>query len=367
MFKHAFIAITLSLGCMAAATARSHYATIYNNFASLTCNASNDYSFQQSCLIIQNPNSTATCLIDSASSATGDYKYYARIANEHNEPGKTYHAGTGSAKVANTSWGIMFNSNDSSQWVVALSCSNAGFRDDIADKRAMTAALIYTRDGISSVVKDTVITSGVNLYTGFNVVSVEVKGNHAFVKIGDKKLHEIFSITDDRLYHEGTITSGLYIGSGALVKVERSVVQHNSSANVNLHTDWTKAKLDAHFAHTTDDIEGYWTYLDRDMEDKWLRIGGRYTIALVKSKVGYHVIYVEGAKVKKSAWHTGMLKGTLTPTIFTGNYSGTWIDATLKPITDDVYVTVENGAILCFKFPVYKSQLRFSKVIPTQF
>ena len=365
MFKSAFITIALLLGCTATTVARTHYATTYNGFASLTRNANVNYPIQQNCLIIPNLTSNATCLIDSASITTGDYKYYARIANEHNEPGKSYPAG--SAKVTNPSWGIVFGSTDTSQWVVTLSCSNAGFRDDIADKRAMTATLLYNHNGVSTTIKDTVIANGVNLYTGFNVVSVEVKGNNASVKIGDKKLHEIFNITDDRLCHSEVVASGLYIGAGARVKVERSVVQRDSTATVNLNTDWTKEKLDAHFAHSTDDIEGYWTYLDRDMEDKWLRIGGRYTIALVKSQKGYNVIYVDGAKVKKTAWHTGMLKGTLIPAIFTGNYTGTWVDATLKPITDDVYITVENGAILCFKFPVYKSQLRFSKVIPTQF
>lgn len=365
MFKHALITLALLLGCTISASARTHYATTYNDFASLTHNAHGDYALQQNCLIIPNQTATATCLIDSASLTTGDYKYYVRIANEHNEPGKSYHAG--STKVANPSWGIVFGSADTSQWIVRLSCSNAGFRDDIADKRAMTATLLYNNNGVSTTVKDTVMASGVNLYTGFNVVSVEVKGNNASIKIGNKKLHEIFNITDDRLCHSEVVASGLYIGAGARVKVERSVVQRDSIATVNLNTDWTKEKLDAHFAHSTDDIEGYWTYLDRDMEDKWLRIGGRYTIALVKSQNGYNVIYIDGAKVKKTAWHTGMLKGTLTHTIFTGNYNGTWVDATLKPITDDVYVTVENGAILCFKFPVYKSQLRFSKVIPAQF
>ena len=58
-----------------------------------------------------------------------------------------------------------------------------------------------------------------------------------------------------------------------------------------------------------------------------------------------------------------MLKGHMTKTIFSGNYDGMWIDATMEPIDKDVQASIENGVILTFSFPVFKSQLRFAKVI----
>ena len=58
-----------------------------------------------------------------------------------------------------------------------------------------------------------------------------------------------------------------------------------------------------------------------------------------------------------------MLKGHMTKTIFSGNYEATWIDATLEPIEKDVQATIENGVILTLNFPVFKSQVRFSKVL----
>ena len=99
------------------------------------------------------------------------------------------------------------------------------------------------------------------------------------------------------------------------------------------------------------------------MEDKWLRLGGRYTLALVRNDDGYDIIYIDGAQVKKSLWHEGMLKGRLTKTMFSGNYEASWIDATLEPIDRDVQATLENGIILTVNFPVYKSQVRFSKIV----
>ena len=66
---------------------------------------------------------------------------------------------------------------------------------------------------------------------------------------------------------------------------------------------------------------------------------------------------------KKSQWKPGMLKGHFVKTIFTGNYDLKWIDATMEPITDDAYVTIENGVILTLYLPVFKSQVRFAKII----
>ena len=99
------------------------------------------------------------------------------------------------------------------------------------------------------------------------------------------------------------------------------------------------------------------------MQDEWLRLGGRYTLAIVRADKGYDIIYMGGAQVKKTMWQAGMLKGHLTRTVFSGNYDATWIDATMEPIDEDVQASIENGIILTLSFPVYKSQVRFSKVL----
>jgi hypothetical protein len=53
----------------------------------------------------------------------------------------------------------------------------------------------------------------------------------------------------------------------------------------------------------------------------------------------------------------------MTKTVFSGNYDATWIDATMEPIEKDVQATIENGVILTMSFPVFKSQVRFAKVL----
>ena len=174
--------------------------------------------------------------------------------------------------------------------------------------------------------------------------------------VGEDLNIEGFSVGED----------GVTLTAEQAIAIERAVLSQ-STIEPNpaslLETQWTREALDRHFAQSKNPYEGYWTYLDRDMEDTWLKLGGRYTIALVETKSGYDLIYIDGAQVKKSLWHPGMKKGEMKNTIFTDNFTGTWIDATLEPISQDVYATFESGVILTIKFPVYKSQIRFSKVL----
>ncbi len=153
------------------------------------------------------------------------------------------------------------------------------------------------------------------------------------------------------------------VGPGSRVAIERAVLTIGNEQQAVPTATWTRDALDAYFAGSDDPVEGYWKYLDRDMQDDWLRLGGRYVLAVVRNGDGYDLIYIDGAQVKKSMWQTGMFKGHMTKTIFGGNYDLTWIDATMEPIDEDAYATIENGVIMTMEFPIYKSQVRFVKVL----
>ena len=161
----------------------------------------------------------------------------------------------------------------------------------------------------------------------------------------------------------GTVWVGYLVGAGSRVSIERAVLTIDNENQITTTTLWTLDALDEYLATSIDPMEGYWKYLDRDMEDKWLRLGGRYTLAVVRADDGYDLIYIDGAQVNKSQWQPCMLKGHITRTQFTGNYDLRWIDATMEPISEDCYAAIENGVILTLNFPIYKSQVRFAKVI----
>ena len=161
----------------------------------------------------------------------------------------------------------------------------------------------------------------------------------------------------------GLVQVGYLVGPGARVAIERAVLTIGNEKQAEATATWTLEELDRYLENSSDPVEGYWKYLDRDMEDKWLRLGGRYTLAVVQAGDGYDLIYVSGAQVMKQQWQPGMAKGHISKTAFTGNYDLVWTDATMEALGEDAYATVENGVILTLNFPVYKSQVRFAKVM----
>ena len=366
--------LTLSILILACnAQAITLYNTVYNNFELI--NLSNKASLVGNYLQLDNPTGTYLIATDSTEiDAYTSYKYYIRFANLHNKEGKSYKVRDtqGNTKsIASTECGIVFNYTTRGYWMVSVSCSNSSLYNESVDTRSMTVSLSRIDNGKKSIIQTITLGKDVNLDESYNYLGVNVDDNEIAIKIGKDELNEVMThnFTDQEREASFGVPSnkvGYFVGPGAKISIERTVLSfdnENNSKAINLETQWTREALDRHFAASKNPYEGYWTYLDRDMEDKWLKLGGRYTIALVETEKGYDVIYVEGAQVKKSQWHLGMKKGEMTKTIFTDNFTGLWHDATQEAIDQDVYVTFESGVILCFKFPVYKSQIRFSKVL----
>lgn len=121
--------------------------------------------------------------------------------------------------------------------------------------------------------------------------------------------------------------------------------------------------LTEHIEKSTDAIEGFYTFFDKELNEDILKTGGRYTLALVKNGNRYDIIYVNGASVNGSEWTCGMLKGSIAPTQFIDNYSLLWYDAMMKPFDKDVYATIENYTLLSLYFPAQKSMIRFAKTL----
>lgn len=373
MIKKAIITLLLILLVGQALKASTIYNSRHNGFASLKPNLKaiidGDY--------LQIDNTTASNIF--ITDTTGidpheDYKFYIHFANKHNNEGKSYKVTDKQGRkksVTETMGGIVFNIiAPSSYWMATARCSNSNLYNECVDNRTMTIELVKVTNGKKAVIEKAILDKGMDLYDGFNYLGVQIESDVIKVIGGEKQLSEILShqMTKEELELTkgfSEVRVGCIAAPGALISIERTVLSYNNkpTKSPNLETEWTKEALDRHFAESKNPYEGYWTYLDRDMEDTWLKMGGRYTIALVETSTGYDVIYIDGAQVKKSQWHLGMKKGEMVKTIFTDNFTGSWYDATQEVINEDVFATFESGVILCFKFPVYKSQLRFSKIL----
>lgn len=368
--------IFIVLGIWIAVTAielqgKSYYNTASNNFGGLFPHpgmrmAGRYKAIEEDRLIEENATMATAITRDTMHIHAINYRYQLRLANLHNKQGKTMsikNPMTGSkTDLTSTEWGLVFNVDEHGDYcAVVLSCDNSAPYDDITDQRLMTIKVIRHTEGNTTILGQTTMGKGVSLEDDLNTVCVDVDEHGAHVSIGKEELHQVMDVEVAR--PAGPVRVGYLVGAGALVSLERAVLTIEHDKQVSPAATWTVDALNEHFAQSADPIEGYWKYLDRDMQDEWLRLGGRYTLAVVSTADGYDLIYIDGAQVKKSMWQAGMTKGHMTKTVFSGNYDLTWTDATMEPIGEDAYATVENGVILSLFFPEYKSQVRFAKVM----
>lgn len=128
----------------------------------------------------------------------------------------------------------------------------------------------------------------------------------------------------------------------------------------------TFASIDALMAYlcsSADINEAVWDYLDRDIDPALASVGGRYRLATVKSpsRPGtYDIVYLSGADTSRR--EPGRIIGHLSPTIFIGTYVLDWYDARGRLLTgdQDAQITPDH-AILTLRWPLLRSQLRFSR------
>ena len=351
---------------------KSYYNTVDNGFGGLFpfpgMRMQGRYKAINSDFLVEENASMATAVtIDTMMIASTAYRYQLRIANKNNKQGKTKSVKNpmtgGKTTLTSTQWGLVFNYDEMGDYcAVVLSCDNSTPYDDITDQRSMQVTVVQCSGNDMRELAQTQLTKGVSLEDDLNTICVDVDEQTVTVSIGKNDLQQVLEVPVKR--PAGMVQVGYLVGPGARTAIERAVLTIENEKQIAATTTlWSLEDLDEYLAKSADPVEGCWKYLDRDMQDEWLRLGGRYTLAVVRADDGYDLIYIDGAQVKKSQWQPGMIKGHMTKTQFTGNYDLMWIDATMEPIDKDAYATIENGIILTLHFPVYKSQLRLAKTL----
>lgn len=350
---------------------KSYYNTVQNNFGGLFPHpgmrmAGRYKAIDGDRLVEENATMATAITTDTTDITSTAYRYQLRFANLNNKLGKVMSVKNpmtgGKTSISSPEWGLVFNYDEEGTYYAAvLSCNNSSPYDDISDQRTMRVALVRRDDSGTTELATASLAKGVSLEDDLNTLCVDVDENLVRISIGKEELQQVLEATVSRPC--GAVRVGYLTGPGSRVAIERAVLTIENENQVDATSLWTLEALEEHFAASADPIEGYWKYLDRDMEEKWLRLGGRYTLAVVRADDGYDILYIEGAQVKKSLWQPCMIKGHITKTIFSGNYDLRWIDATMEPIGEDAYATIEEGVVLTLNFPIYKSQVRFAKVM----
>ena len=289
-----------------------------------------------------------------------------RLANINNKEGSRYSytdEATGKRhKTASPKWGVVWNYVDSLNYYTLLLCCSDSGHHDLLDHRFMTAEVIEVVGGEATTIGEVTLDEGVNLSRGDNLVKITFDGNATTVAIGERHPKPIFQF--EGIDYSRPWQYGYLVGSGACVDVERIVARVKHDTTHDLATTWTESSIEEYLSTSSDLLEGYWVYLDRNLDDSRARLGGRYTVAIVGNGDGYDIIYIAGAKVNAVQWQAGMLKGQLQPTPFVGNYNLIWYDSLKAPMSEDDYASLDaQSGILTFHFPIHKSLMRFYKCV----
>jgi hypothetical protein len=191
-------------------------------------------------------------------------------------------------------------------------------------------------------------------------LKLEVKDNNLRVYAGDGMR---CVIGDDLARFDGLQGSKVILRQNQLMKSVSVYKSVNYRVAATYSTYRTVGELSEHIAMSNDSIEGFWRYLDREMDEPTVVPGGYYQLATVKRGDRYDILYVCGADKYSSLWTPLQVKGTLHATIFRDNFDLEWIDSKrICTLSRDVYVTFEQNSIMSVHFPLLKSVIRFSRM-----
>ncbi len=196
---------------------------------------------------------------------------------------------------------------------------------------------------------------------GYNTLSASMHSDGRLIISGGGKSRERLA----ELQVDGNFfpkEAGVRVNSGEGV-MSLLCVEGAGSPERLASTGWTIETLKEYVTKSTDPAEGFWRYLDRENDPAYARPGGRYTLATVRNDSGqYDIIYVDGAQTYGDRWKPMMLKGILSPTIFSGHFDLAWYDSAFEAIDEDIHADITDGAILTLSFPLLKTKMRFSKI-----
>lgn len=346
-----FLSLSLLFLSVSISYAETLYWDRYSGFAPFAC--TNDTA-----LIIHNETFSPIKNVIPADLNDFDSQFEARVKNVNNKHNKKYlyrDENGNKESVKYPAWGVVAIGNDCDTILIRVKTSTStDWEYTASDCLELTA--FYN---------DSIVASGVAVYpdiapfTGENTIRVTRKGSRVSVGMGERYVKECISFTIDDF---DVSAVGFIVMPGAKIDIVRASLEYTVPADRLLKTAWTEASIADYLAKSTDPLEGYWAYLDRSLDENLLRMGGDYTCALVRNAEGYDLIYLTGAAINSEEWQPGMIKAQLMPTKFGGVYNLTWYDSQMKPLSKDITMQFENGALATISFPYQTSALRMHRV-----
>ena len=358
--NRAFLCYIFILSTHVVLFSQSNYYTYLNDFRDFR----NTINKVENKVLIDVNNSTENRfnLIDFDCS-NEDFSISMRIANKRNISGKTYKVYDNknkSHKVNNPCWGLIWNYQDNLNYKMIKLRGHNSMLYDILDERSLIVDVISVCSGNVEILKTEYLKKGVNLYDGFNNLWVKSDKSHTYLYVGNNRPILIDELKDDYVSH---MKVGYFIGPGSKIEMEIFKTYKPEATKRKHITSWQKSDINNYLKKDSiERIEGIWTYLDRNIDETFLKLGGRYQLVVIKDEDGsYNIMYYDGADVNCDEWSCGMLKGRLCPTRFKNNYQLIWYDSSFEEMNDDTYATIDEDDIMTLYFPNEKGQIRFVK------
>lgn len=219
--------------------------------------------------------------------------------------------------------------------------------------------------------------------TLFNTLRLERKGGNLIVDAGRGDADVAIWIAGGAEYFPDDIHSiGVVAESGNRVEIERMQLVLTPSAESRLSSGLTAESIRQLVSDNPQSPCGLWTLLDFDLDDRYMRSGGDYRLAILPWEelprdaaarlqtfgyptTSFAVIYLDGATVDASRWKPGMLKGVMLPTALSTAWRIVWFDSEGETIDSPDMPGMSTGSldasgnILQIAFPERYSSVRF--------
>lgn len=299
-------------------------------------------------------NTADSCLWRTVPSAPGAADFTLRLiaANRHNKSGTkyTYADGRGrTRRVQHPAWQVCLADTSGREMTVRLATD---FDDGITGFERETPQLTITgTDGGAQTID---LPDGIGRGTRRLQLILRRHGSGISLAAGYDELRDICTFDAGNDFAVSGIRLGVDPG-GCLEVISLSVEEEADVFGELERTRQPVARISQQIANSGDPRAGYWTLAGRSLDEKLMRPGGSYTLAMTPDGAGgYTLYYMEGAKMNSSRWRPGMVKCRLTP-LAGSRYDAVWTDAEGIRLHHDVAATMDGDNTLTIHFPQFNS------------
>lgn len=281
-----------------------------------------------------------------------------RLADAHGAFRKSYlyQCDDGSSKkVEYPGWGIVLSGKGHSLHL-AIRNVDDGFGELYPPAMQISAF----RDG--KLCAESRIVSDLDMFEGWNSFKLSYNGNDCRLAGGSRVYNDLMALNFEGFEPDSV---GWFVPPAGLIGVDYiSLDIEESTENLadNPYSHFADPDVrQSYFARSVDLMEGEWGIFDRMLEDKSLRPGGDYRLAVVRSDNGYALVYLEGAVKNADKWTAGMLKGRLLDTGYDNIFDVEWLDPAACRLHGEIKAQFSKPDLLTLHFADHASTLRLRK------